>query len=110
VRYLVEFLNTFLLIASALLTVAGSYIFLLVGLSPLVAFLSLALWLALTWRAFRLVAASKPTHWHLAIPSLIFLVNLVFFASTFEFLRQQHLQEHGPPRRYYSWDTAYYPT
>ena len=104
--YLTEFLNTFLLVVTALISMAGSYIFLLAGLHPLAAFLSLVLWLALTWWAFRLVAASKPTYWHLTIPSLLFLLNLAFFAGTFELLRQQHLRKNGPPRRYYSWDTA----
>jgi hypothetical protein len=103
----VRILNVSLLLASGLLTLLGIHVSLLTGLNPFLALLILFFWLLLGWLAVRLSAtAPKPAHWRTAMPALLLLATLFFFAYTFEFLRQQYLQEHGSPRRYYSWDTS----
>ena len=103
----VRILTCSLLLASGLLTLVGTSVSLLTGLSPVLALLVLLVWLLLSWLALRLSAAApKLAHWRTAVPALLLLANLFFFAYTFEFLRRQYLQENGFPRRYYSSDTS----
>ena len=102
-----KFVNFLLVLASGLLTLLGTYVSLLPGMHPLLALLILFFWTAVSWLSLRLTSATpKLVHWRTTIPSLLLLVNLAFFAGTFELLRQQHIREYGPPRRYYSWDTT----
>jgi ABC-type glycerol-3-phosphate transport system permease component len=103
---LVNVANVVLLVFAWLFALLGLYASLLTGLNPILAFIILFFWTALTWTAYRLaLAKTKRAYWRKAVPSLFFALSVTCFNYTFAFFQQKYRNEHGFPRRYYSTET-----
>ncbi len=54
---------------------------------------------------YRLATADTARQrWRKVLPALWLALSILCFNSLLELLKQRYLLDHGPPRRYYSWD------
>jgi hypothetical protein len=95
---MLQFPLTALTIAVAL---AGTYVSLHAGLYPLLAMVNLLLWMLVAGFGLQVSLQSKTPWWQL-VPVLVLLSSYAYHAYAFRMLREQYIEKHGYPRRYFS--------
>ena len=83
------------------MALAGTYVSLHTGMHPLLALGSLLVWILLAGFGLRAALRSKVL-WRQLVPALMLLSSYAYHAYAFRMLREQYIEKHGYPRRYFS--------
>ncbi|MDO7847495.1 hypothetical protein Q5H92_14080 [Hymenobacter sp. M29] len=87
------------------LAVLGTYVSLITGLWPAMAFAALAVWLFLAIVCLRSALVGH-TWWRVLLPGFFLLLTFLVYGYGLQYLAKKRYKTEGYPRRYYSWDTA----